>query len=138
MLSSREIQAFLLAPAAAPAVAAVAFGSPSQLVVTVVVSYVAAFAFGAPLYLLLSRRVASLIWSCVGAGVVAGAASGGLLTAALLWGMSPARFMANPGGVAFFTSFGILVGAGLGLVAGLMLFALLRARLPRVDGVNGV
>jgi hypothetical protein len=60
MLNAREIQAFCLAPAIAPAVAIVHFGAMSQLLIIAMVSYVAAFVLGCPLYLAFRRRVWSL------------------------------------------------------------------------------
>ena len=124
-MNTREIQAFRLAPVAASAIALVAFATVSQFVIVTLASYVAALILGRPLYLAFRRRAWPLGGSCLAAGVIAGAVTGVALTAALLVAISPERAMSNPSGFAFFTSLGLAVGAGFGIVTGAALWGLL-------------
>ena len=72
MLTPREAQAFCLAPATAPVVAAMLLGSPSPWRLVAVVSYVAAFAAGAPLFAYFRHRGWPLAARCLWAAAVAG------------------------------------------------------------------
>ena len=130
MLTPREAQAFCLAPATAPAVAAMLLGSPSPWPVVAVVSYVAAFVVGAPLFAFLRHRGWPLAARCLSAAAVAGVLSALVLVTAILLAFSVPRFLANPGTVAAFLGIGAAWGLGLGLVAGVTLSALL-CRSPR-------
>jgi hypothetical protein len=134
MLSRRELVAFCVAPAAAPAAGALFFDDRSQVLIIAVVSYLAAFILGLPLFtrLRVSRSLAS---SSVIAAVASGALVGGLVVALALVLSSVARFTANPGASASLIGIGAFWGAGLGFGAGLALFVLLRlAAVPERRG----
>ena len=126
MLSSREVSAFCLAPATAPAVAAMFLGRPSPWLLVAVVAYIGAFAVGAPLFAYLRYRGWPLAARCLVAAAVAGMLSALVLVTALLLAFSVARFLANPANVAAFLAVGAAWGLGLGVVAGVALFVLLR------------
>ena len=125
MFSPREVGAFLIAPATAPAVAAVFLGRPSPWPLVAVVAYVAAFALGVPLFAYLRYRAWPLAARCLMAAAVSGVLSAVVLVTALLLAFSVTRFLAELGTVAAFVAVGAAWGLGLGLVAGLALFALL-------------
>jgi hypothetical protein len=126
-LSPREWQAFLAAPAVAPAVTTIAGYALSQILIVATVSYVAAFAIGYPAFRFIRRRGGSRARSSLVAGIVAGTMAGGLLTATMLYVMAPGRPMSDPAGFGFFSLIGAVVGAGLGLLSGLTLWGLLSA-----------
>ena len=126
MLSHREATAFCLAPATAPAIAAIFLGAPSPWPLVAVVAYTAAFVLGAPVFAYLRYRGWALAARCLFAGAVAGVLSALLLVTVLLLAFSVERFLTNFGTTAAFLGIGAAWGLGLGIVAGLMLFALLR------------
>ena len=130
MLSRREAQAFCLAPATAPVVAAAFLGATSPWPLVAVVAYVAAFAIGAPLFACLRYRGWPLPARCLVASAIAGVLSALLLVTTLLLAFSVTRFWANLGSVAVFLGVGAAWGLGLGLVAGVTLIALLHRRAP--------
>ena len=127
MLSDREIKAFCLAPATAPAVAAIFLGSSSPWRIVALVAYTAAFALGVPLFVYLRHRAWSLAARCLLAGAIAGLLAALLLVTTMLLAFSVSKFFSN-----FFETIAAFLGIcaawglGLGLVAGIALFALLR------------
>jgi hypothetical protein len=127
MLSSREVTAFCLAAATAPVVAALVLGKPSPWPLVAAVAYVAAFALGAPLFAYLRCRACPLAARCLLAGTIAGVVSSLALVTAVLLAFSMSRFIDNFGTVATFLAVGAAWGLGLGLLVGIVLFALLRA-----------
>jgi hypothetical protein len=128
MLTRHELTAFLVAPATAPFTSALLRGGGSQWEIVIPIAYVAAFALGAPLYRLFRSRGGSLVASSLIAGVIAGGLTGALLVTALLLGWSVQNFVANPESTATLIAFGSAWGATLGIVAGAVLWALLRVR----------
>ena len=124
-MTDRELTGFCLAPAAAPAVAALLLGALSQVAFVAIVSYVTAFTLGLPLFVRL-RRAHSLAASSLFAAVASGSIAGVLLVTLTLLSVSVGKFIANPSGVVTFIGIGALWGAGFGLAAGLVLSALLR------------
>ena len=125
MLTLDESKAFCLAPASAPAIAAMMLGSPSPWVVVAVVAYAAAFVIGAPLYVHLRHRAWPLAARCLVAAAVAGVLAAVVLVTTLLLAFSVLRFLDNPEGDVVFLGVGAAWGLGLGLIAGTVLFALL-------------
>jgi hypothetical protein len=109
-------------------------GSPSPWLLVAVVAYIAAFALGAPLFAYLRYRAWPIAARCLVAGAVAGVIAALLLVTALLLAFSVSKFFANPGTVAAFLGIGAAWGLGLGLLAGVALFALLRGRVLSPSG----
>jgi len=129
MLSDREIKAFCLAPATAPAIAAMFLGAPSPWRLVALIAYIAAFALGAPLFVYLRHRGWPLAARCLSAAAVAGLFAALLLVTTMLLAFSVSRFFADPKGTAAFLGIGAAWGLGLGLSAGIALFALLRGNI---------
>jgi hypothetical protein len=131
MLSSREVTAFCLAPATAPMVAALVLGKPSPWPLVAAVAYVAAFALGAPLYAYLRYKACPLAARCLLAAAIAGVLSSLALVTAILLAFSVSRFLDNFGTVATLLAVAAAWGLGLGLLAGIAMFALLHGNDPR-------
>ena len=134
MLSRHELTAFGVAPATAPVVAALLLRGSSRFEIVTVAAYFAAFVFGLPLFCLLRKRGYSLPVCSLVAAAVSGAVTGTLLVMLLLLGFSVPKFLANPGSVALFAAVGSAWGLGLGVVAGLTLWGLLRVRTAALFG----
>ena len=130
MLSRREATAFCFAPATAPAVVAIVLGSPSPWPLAAVVAYIAAFVLGAPMYAYMRHRGWPLVVRCLLAATVAGVLAALVLLTALLLADSVSRFFADLGTVAVILWIAAEWGLGLGLVAGIVLFLLLRGSAP--------
>jgi hypothetical protein len=126
VLTLHETTAFCLAPASAPAVAIMVLGPSSPWLLVAVVAYVAAFVFGTPLFVYLRHRGWSLAARCLLSAAVAGVLAALLLITTLLLAFSLPRFLDNLDGDAVFLAVGAAWGLGLGLVAGIALFTLLR------------
>src|ERR1700750_1264609 len=126
MLSRQEMTAFCVAPATAPAVAALLRGGASRWEIVTVAAYFAAFTFGMPLFSWLRKRGYSLAVRSLVAAAIAGWLTGGLWVTLLLLGLSVPKFLDNPGSVVMLAALGSAWGMVLGLVAGLTLLALLR------------
>ena len=130
MLDRHEAAAIGLAASTAPVVTCVAFGSTRLFVITAAVAYLAAFAIGAPLFAYLRHRrwrLAPRSWLAAAvAGVVAGLAVVTFVHLAF-----PPRDL-----LAALSLIGICAGWGLGLgvVAGVALWLLLRRQRATMSG----
>jgi hypothetical protein len=127
-VTRKEALAFAIAPAIAPLIGVATRQEAVQVSALAALSYLAALLVGYPLFLRLRRRAASLVRAALVAGTTAGVVAGGLFTATSLIWIAPASPMRDPAGLAFFSSIGGLVGAGLGLLSGAALWSLLRRR----------
>lgn len=125
MLTLREAGALCLAAATAPVVNSVAFGSRLWWV-TAVVAYLAAFGLGAPLFAFLRYRRWPLARRSVAAAVVAGVFAAGSLVTLVLVAFPPRDFLADPGPTLSVIGVATAWGCGLGLIAGVSLWVLLR------------
>ena len=134
MLDAREAQAFCLAPATAPVLAGVLLGSSTPWLLVAVVSYIAAFVVGAPLFAYLRHRGCALAARCLWAAAIAGVLAALVLVTAILLAFSVPRFFTNLEGVATFLAIGGAWGLGLGIAAGITLFALLGRKSDPVPG----
>jgi hypothetical protein len=131
MLDRRELGAFCLAAATAPVVTCVAFGSTQMFAL---VAGVAAFAFGVPVFAWLRRCGWPLASRSILSGIVAGIVMAALVVTLVFVGFPPRDFLGDPGPTLLLAGTAGGWGIGLGFVAGVTLFALLRARARSVAG----
>ena len=125
MLTRRETTALCLAAATAPLFNSAAFGLRLWLV-TAVVAYLAAFVFGAPLFAYLRRRRWPLVSRSLVSAVVAGVFAAASLITLVLAAFPPRNFLADPEPTLSLIGVATVWGAGLGLIAGVALWLLLR------------
>jgi hypothetical protein len=125
MLTRREATALCLAAATAPVVNSAAFGLRLWLV-TAVVSYLAAFVLGAPLFAYLRHRCWPLASRSLVAAVVAGVLAAGSLVTLVLVAFPPRDFWGDPEPTLSLIGIAATWGLGLGLIAGVSLWVLLR------------
>jgi hypothetical protein len=128
MLSRREASAICLPAFTAPVVTCVALGSTRLFPLVTGVAYVAAFCMGAPLFAYLRHRGCSLAWRSMASAATAGVLAAALLLGFVFLAFPPQNFLANPEPALVLIATGVGWGFGLGLVAGVSLFTLLRGR----------
>ena len=134
MLARHEAKPFFLAASTAPVVASMVFGSSRQWLLVAAIAYIAAFTMGAPVFGWLRQRGWPLVSRSLVSAAVAGVLAALLVVTLVLVAFPPQQFLVNPEPVLFLFALGIAWGLGLGLIAGVALWALLRRRAFSLSG----
>ena len=126
MLTRRETVAICVAASTAPVVTCAAFASLRLWWITAVVAYLAAFAIGSPLFAYLRRRRWPLVLRSLLAAAVAGVFAALSIIALVFLAFPPRDFVAAPGPGLLLNGIATAWGLGLALIAGVVLWLLLR------------
>jgi hypothetical protein len=126
MLTRREATALCLAASTAPVITCVVSGSTRLLSITAVVAYLAALVVGTPLFAYLRHRRWPLARRSLVAAAVAGLLAALCTIALLLLALPPRAFLTDPVPRLSLMAIGVGWGLGLGFIAGVALWLLLR------------
>jgi len=126
MLTRREVIAFCLAASTAPAVTCAVAGSMRLWWVTASVAYLAAPAIGIPLFAYLRHRGWPLASRSLVAAAIAGVFAALCIVTLVVLAFPPHDFLADPVPTLSLTGLAVAWGLGLGLIAGVALWLLLR------------
>jgi hypothetical protein len=126
MLTRREANAIFLAASTAPVITCAVFGSTRLWSITAVVAYLAALAVGVPLLAYLRHRRWPVASRSLIAAAVAGVFAALCIVALVLLAFPPRAFLVDPMPTLALMGLGVAWGLGLGLIAGVALWLLLR------------
>jgi hypothetical protein len=126
MLTRREATALCLAASTAPIVTCAVAGSMRLWWVTAGVAYIAALSIGTPLFAYLRHRGWPLASRSLVAAAVAGVSSALCIVAVVVLAFPPHDFLADPVQTLSVMGLAVAWGLGLGLIAGVALWLLLR------------
>lgn len=131
VFTRQEVIALFLAASTAPVVTCLVFGSFRLGPVTAAIAFLAAAIVGAPLFACLRHWGWSLASRSLAAATVAGLVAAVCIVALVLLGFPPHDFVGDPLPTLSIVGLCLAFGLGLGVVAGLTLWLILR-----FDGVR--
>lgn len=134
MLTRCEATALCLAASTAPVITCAVSGSTRLWSITAGVAYLAALAIGTPLFVYLRHRRLPLASRSMIAASVAGVFAALCIVALVLLAFPPRDFFADPVPTLSLMGLGVAWGLGLGLIAGLALWLLLRRSAALLSG----
>ena len=126
MLTRREAVALCLAASTAPVITCVVFGSTRLWSITAAVAFLAALAIGTPLFAYLRHRHWPLASRSLAAAAVSGVLAALCIVTLVLLAFPPRDFLADPLRTLSLMGLAVAWGFGLGLIAGVALWLLLR------------